>query len=628
MDDNLVINTSEDTDAREPTETMSPTAGAHKTPISIMTRKSTMVFGLGCAITLDDSEITGSRLPTCGQVLRCLMYVLQEGAPANRTKWESAKIVLAKVAVFFEKANIPMIAERYACEKILKLLDDNAKIRAIPCARRLLPASVDKVKKMETKLDETFALWPSNAEELIKNAEDRAFLLSMKSDRSATFGPKDQVCAAKLKCRLTRDQAECNRRKKMLQEMTASSTLSCAVVSSCIIDSNTDTDTDMDTLNSNNNNDVTSAMGGMGALGGSEKLVDESDLGISGCSTSSRKSHHRTVRCGTEAFIPHDILKRPKLVALATRLRMTPAQQAAYTEALIAESGGNPAKISTSYSTADRLRRTVGDEIARACKDDWVVPRFLTLHWDSKLLPSLCNPNVNEERLTIVVGDKNEMKLLGVPSYQPGTDKKSGQIIMELTTKLLESWHCADNIVNMTFDTTASNTGHVTAACVTIQHELHRALLWSGCRHHIGEVILTHIFNDLKIEVSKSPEITLFQRFKKNFDLMPRSSNALLSRFNSTTFSDAAQRLLADCRVNVHTLACSQLSFQRDDYLEFIQLCRVFLDNDDHVMEQPLIFKRPGALHKARWMFKLLYSIKICLFEEQIKMLPPGTITT
>ena len=39
-------------------------------------------------------------------------------------------------------------------------------------------------------------------------------------------------------------------------------------------------------------------------------------------------------------------------------------------------------------------------------------------------------------------------------------------------------------------------------------------------------------------------------------------------------------------------------------------------------------FKKPGALHKARWMAKLLYGFKICLFEEQISQLPPGTVTT
>ncbi|KAG8171349.1 hypothetical protein JTE90_007601 [Oedothorax gibbosus] len=139
------------------------------------TRMSSTIFGLGSGITEEDCTITGSRLPTNLQVLRCLMYHLQEGVRINRTKWESAKIVLAKITVFYEKANIPMISERKACEKMIKLLDDNAKLRAIPCKRRETPSSLNKVKQMEDFLTKTFAIWPVNVETLMKNAEDLHF---------------------------------------------------------------------------------------------------------------------------------------------------------------------------------------------------------------------------------------------------------------------------------------------------------------------------------------------------------------------------------------------------------------------------------------------------------------------
>jgi len=191
---------------------------------------------------------------------------------------------------------------------------------------------------------------------------------------------------------------------------------------------------------------------------------------------------------------------------------MTPAQQAVYTAALIAEAKRDSSKVSASYSTADQSRRKVGKKLAQTYRDQWVAPNLATLHWDSKLMSSLTNRNVTQERLTVVVGDALELKLLGVPAYEPGTDRKSGDII-DLTIDLLLSWHCTDSIINMTFDTTASNTGHVTAACVTVQMRLRRALLWSACRHDIGEVILSHIFDDLQIESSKSPEVTMLARF-------------------------------------------------------------------------------------------------------------------
>ena len=39
-------------------------------------------------------------------------------------------------------------------------------------------------------------------------------------------------------------------------------------------------------------------------------------------------------------------------------------------------------------------------------------------------------------------------------------------------------------------------------------------------------------------------------------------------------------------------------------------------------------FRRPGAMHKARWMAKINYAIKMCLLQNQIKLLPKGTIGT
>ena len=38
------------------------------------TRRQSQIFGLGAKITIEDAEITGLRLPTNEQVLRCFKY--------------------------------------------------------------------------------------------------------------------------------------------------------------------------------------------------------------------------------------------------------------------------------------------------------------------------------------------------------------------------------------------------------------------------------------------------------------------------------------------------------------------------------------------------------------------------
>lgn len=117
---------------------------------------------------------------------------------------------------------------------------------------------------------------------------------------------------------------------------------------------------------------------------------------------------------------------------------MTPMQQAAFTRGLISESGGDLSKVSTSYATADRSRRKVLKTISEECHEQWIPPALCTLHWDSKLTQTLDNVRQKEERLTVVVGDNTQLKLLGVPAYTKGADEACGTIIGNLTCKLLQ----------------------------------------------------------------------------------------------------------------------------------------------------------------------------------------------
>lgn len=60
------------------------------------------------------------------------------------------------------------------------------------------------------------------------------------------------------------------------------------------------------------------------------------------------------------------------------------------------------------------------------------------------------------------------------------------------------------------------------------------------------------------------------------------------------------------------------MSQPRDDYRELLLLCLVFLDS---FSEENFSFKRPGAMHHARWMSKAIYSLKIFLFRHQFNLL-------
>ena len=559
------------------------------------TRESAAIFGLGAGITEKDKEITGCRLPTNEQVIRCYMFHRNEGSAqgtsSDRTQRNNAKIVLEKIIPFYLKGNIPIISEKRACEKIVELFEKNAKIREIPIDRRSSPGVQAKLEDAKKELQKTFPLWTRDAEQTMKSQEDVKFLQSMKTDRVASFGVHDQALASQIKRKESRALKQRQFQTKAEEERErANETVQLA-----------DSESSQDEDDSNK------------------------DFAFATPGPSTGKTHHRVARPGTVAFISPDILKNPKLVSLAARMKLSPAEQAAYTQTIIEESGGDCSKIASSYATADRSRRKVAEKIATAVRDEWNPPKYASLHWDSKLMGTLTDKNVTEERLTVAVGDANEIKLLGVPAYKPGTDRRAGDIVTEKTMELLKLWDCQNSIVSMVFDTTAANTGHVTAACVCLQQALGRPLLWAACRHHVGEVILTQIFNDLKIEVSKSPEVSVFSRFRKNFESVCHISTENLTLFDSSSFSDETIALVQKWKVEALQLASASTQHQRDDYKEFSELCLLYLDGPNST---DLNLKHPGALHKARWMAKLLYSAKIVLLQHEISSLPPGTITT
>ena len=98
-------------------------------------------------------------------------------------------------------------------------------------------------------------------------------------------------------------------------------------------------------------------------------------------------------------------------------------------------------------------------------------------------------------------------KLLESLPMKTAKGKETG----DATFKVLQDWEVLDNIGSCSFDTTAANTGHLTAAIVTLQNHLARPLLWLSCRHHVLEVVLDHVWKGLGIELPTSPQFEVFK---------------------------------------------------------------------------------------------------------------------
>ena len=92
------------------------------------------------------------------------------------------------------------------------------------------------------------------------------------------------------------------------------------------------------------------------------------------------------------------------------------------------------------------------------------------------------------------------------------------------------------------------------------------------------------------------------------------------------SYAFAAQDVIYNLQYDAIRIAKANLQQKRDDYLEFVELCLIFLNGFPE--ERQFSFKQPGAMHRARWMAKAIYSIEIALLQNHIDLLPTGKITS
>ena len=232
------------------------------------------------------------------------------------------------------------------------------------------------------------------------------------------------------------------------------------------------------------------------------------------------KRIHRRAKTGCVINIPYDILKNKNLNALIVRLDITPAQTSALLQLLITECGGDPSQVDLSYSSARRFREEKVHEIATDIKMNIKLNYPLGLHWDGKIMSDNEDNITKIERLPVLVSDsEGTEQLLGVAKLpvgvEPGT---AGKHIAEAAVNYVKQWNLLELIATMHFDTTNTNTGKESGACIQLQNIIGRPLLWVACRKHIGEIHVGKAFDILKVEVNASPDVLVFKRFREDFN--------------------------------------------------------------------------------------------------------------
>ena len=103
-------------------------------------------------------------------------------------------------------------------------------------------------------------------------------------------------------------------------------------------------------------------------------------------------------------------------------------------------------------------------------------------------------------------------KLLGVPKIDNSTGSSQHDAIVEV----LKDWDVESQVIALVFDTTASNTGRFKGCATSLEKSRGCAVLWCACRHHVYEIHVQHVAEEV-IGERNQPSETLFKHFQTEF---------------------------------------------------------------------------------------------------------------
>lgn len=184
---------------------------------------------------------------------------------------------------------------------------------------------------------------------------------------------------------------------------------------------------------------------------------------------------------------------------------------------------------------------------------------------------------------------------------------------MQFTMLLnVDDWKLRDQIIGMCFDTTSSNTGVYNGACHLFEEKMNKKLLNFACRHHFHEVIIADVFKGC-MGTTSGPDVLLFKRFREEWNKIDKTNMDLSARF----IKEGAVNPLIEEAISFAKIMLLSDSQPRSDYKEFLELTLIYCGVTP---PRGIKFSAPGAFHHARWMSKLIYSLKIYIFKNQFKL--------
>ncbi|KAL7293071.1 hypothetical protein TKK_0013515 [Trichogramma kaykai] len=294
------------------------------------------------------------------------------------------------------------------------------------------------------------------------------------------------------------------------------------------------------------------------------------------------------------------------LASALDRCGISDRQAALILNAASVDRGAQDASTTKIRSCLRRKRKRVRDEIKTNVEDLSFDP--VTVHWDGKTLKR-SRDNCKVEILPVVVSSGSDEQLLSCPFLAHGTGEEIGTAVQQS----LDLWKIK-NIKSMCYDTTSTNTGIHSGACKILEEKLETQLLNASCRHHVAELVLGVAFEHYFPSISKSPDITFLKNFRETWTDIDKEKFHTVSSIRIKSLKVIITQKKDDISQEINRLL-SLGKQMRSDYDELLQLASTFLGT-----KSPKQFKMPGGNHRARWMSKAIYTLKMCLFRKQLSL--------
>jgi hypothetical protein len=315
---------------------------------------------------------------------------------------------------------------------------------------------------------------------------------------------------------------------------------------------------------------------------------------------------------GTRSVLPQPrVLKNvitPRLAAALDRAKLSDRMAVFVLTETARSLGHDITTLNINRSSIKRHREEHRATIAAIIKTKFVGDEPLVVHWDGKLMADISGKE-HVDRLPIIVSGNGLSQLLQVSKLTGGTGKNQACAVVEA----LEDWNVKHRVVGMCFDTTVSNTGCHIGACTLIEGKLGKDLLHFACRHHVMELLAGAAFG-VSVTTTSGPYVVLFKRFQSKWSTIDHS------KYSTVVDDEELSAIIDPLKEEILKFASHQLlqtNIVRGDYREFVELSMIFLGVSP---PRGTHFRAPGAMHHARWMSKVIYSMKIWLFRSEFKL--------